>query len=72
MGRKGRVSGQILTFCSLLLFSCTIDTEEDIWNVSIRFDAGRMMTRAIDPDEGLITDISLMIFDETGAAEDCF
>lgn len=30
------------------------------------------MTRAIDPDEELISDISLMIFDETGAAEDCF
>lgn len=72
MGRKGRVSGQILTFCSLLLCSCAIDTEEDIRNVYVRFDAGRMMTRAIDPDEELISDISLMIFDETGAAEDCF
>ena len=72
MGRKGRVSGQILTFCSLLLCSCAIDTVEDIRNVYVRFDAGRMMTRAIDPDEELISDISLMIFDETGAAEDCF
>lgn len=72
MGRKGRLSGHILTFCSLLLCSCAIDTEEDIRDVCVRFDAGRMMTRAIDPDEEMISDISLMIFDETGAAEDCF
>lgn len=72
MGRKGRLSGQILTFCLLHLCSCTIDTEEEIRDVSVRFDVGRMMTRAIDPDEEMISDISLMIFDETGAAEDCF
>lgn len=72
MGRKGRLSGHILTFCSLLLCSCAIDPEEDIRDVCVRFDAGRMMTRAIDPDEEMISDISLMIFDETGAAEDCF
>lgn len=44
---------------------------EQTHDVHIRFDSGRMMSRAYDPDEDKITDISLMIFDQTGDAEEC-
>ena len=35
------------------------------------FDIDGMNTKAIDPDETLISDVSLLIFDQDGYAEDC-
>lgn len=39
--------------------------------VAITFDAGQMQSKALDPDECLISDISLLIFDADGNAEEC-
>ena len=35
------------------------------------FDSGQMKTKALDPDEALISDVSILIFDEDGYAEEC-
>ena len=45
--------------------------ENDSTEVEIRFHSALPEVRSGYPDENLITDISLLIFDETGAAEEC-
>lgn len=73
MGGKRKLSDHILTIiATFALYSCGNTLETRSHEVLIRFDGGMMTTRAFDPDENLISDISLMIFDESGAAEDCF
>lgn len=47
------------------------ETEEDSVTCTICLAGGSMATRSADPDESLITDISLMVFDEHGDAEEC-
>lgn len=47
------------------------ETEEDSVTCTICLTGGSMATRSADPDESLITDISLMVFDEHGDAEEC-
>lgn len=47
------------------------ETEEDSVTCTICLTGGSMATRSADPDESLITDISLMVFDEYGDAEEC-
>lgn len=47
------------------------ETEEDRVTCTICLTGGSMATRSADPDESLITDISLMVFDEHGDAEEC-
>lgn len=47
------------------------ETEEDSVTCTICLTGGSMSTRSADPDESLITDISLMVFDEHGDAEEC-
>lgn len=39
--------------------------------ITLTFVNEHLDTRAIDPDEELITDISIMVFDEKGDAEEC-
>lgn len=57
----------------MILAGCTsvMDLQEQADEVEIIFEGKGLETRAFDPDEDKITDISLMIFDETGAAEEC-
>lgn len=75
MGREGKLHCRILTCaCSLMILAgCTsvMDLQEQADEVEIIFEGKGLETRAFDPDEDKITDISLMIFDETGAAEEC-
>lgn len=40
-------------------------------NVPVLFEAGSIATKATDPQEDLISDVSLMIFDADGNAEEC-
>lgn len=80
MERKGRILGGILTATSVagLLHSASsclpvpmpvpaLDRQE----VTITFDTGQMVSKAADPDETLISDVSLLIFDADGNAEEC-
>lgn len=73
MGRKGWIYCRILIACALSLAGCNTEPDEsdEAVSVCIRLDAGEMNTKALDPDEYLISDISLMVFDEDGSAEEC-
>lgn len=71
MDRKGRIQSHILMACmSIILAGCQTD-ETDMINCRITFDSGSLTTRSMDPEENLVTDIRLMIFDERGDAEKC-
>jgi hypothetical protein len=78
MGRKGRLLNLVLRqTAALALISaagCNLpdnECEEEYVTSTISFTSGNMATKAADPDESLITDISLMVFDEYGDAEEC-
>ena len=78
MGRKGRLLNLVLRqTAALALISaagCNLpdnECEEEYVTSTISFTSGNMTTKAADPDESLITDISLMVFDEHGDAEEC-
>ena len=75
MGRKRKLPYWFLGIATFYLTisvssSCIqehIETEE----VTIRFKAAYLSNRSADPDENKISDISLMIFDINGDAEEC-
>lgn len=73
MDRKRRIRCHILTLCMyVLLQACQADeTSSGKVNFLVTFDSGGYSTKSMDPDEVLISDISLMIFDERGDAEEC-
>lgn len=55
--------------CVSTIYSC--GKENVLRDVSITFSSTSPESRSVLPDEDLITDISLMIFDEKGDAEEC-
>ena len=70
MGRKGIISCSLLT-AAVLTTGCLpmpVPAAEDT-ALTIIFDAGEFQSRSMDPDEDLISDISLLIFDAAGNAE---
>lgn len=77
MGRKGRLRDLVLRSAAAMSVICTAGCsmteaeKEEYVTASISFTGGNMTTKAADPDEELITDISLMVFDEYGDAEEC-
>ena len=71
MGRERKLRHWILTLTATAAVSACISKEEREAQVLISFKDGNMSTKAYDPDEERISDISLMIFDESGAAEEC-
>lgn len=77
MGRKGRLCSIILRYAATMSVICAtgctfsaVERDEYVMT-TISLTSGNMVTKAADPDESLITDISLMIFDEHGDAEEC-
>lgn len=69
MGRKGRI------WCALLTAICSCETHQMIdsqeyTEVSIIISGAEMYTRAADPDEDLMTSLTLFIFDENGFLEE--
>lgn len=46
------------------------ELDEDL-ECRLTFDCGSFSTRAMDPDEEKISDVSILIFDEKGNAEEC-
>ena len=54
-----------------LATSCTHIIEENTSVVKIFWNSGVMHTRALNPDEQKITDVSILIFDKDGNAEEC-
>ena len=73
MDGKGRIRGHILTLLLSVVFQACQTHDADIEKIrcTVTFDACRPVSRSMDPDEDLISDISLMIFDERGDAERC-
>ena len=72
MGRKGTISCLILTSVMLQTGCMRMSAPTEISvKVPVFFDAGSIRTKATDPEEDLISDVSLMIFDEDGNAEEC-
>ncbi len=74
MERKGRLCGQILIVLAVFagpLCGCSHEDTAAEADVMIHFSCGEILSKSIAPDEDRISDISLLIFDETGAAEEC-
>lgn len=73
MGREGKLFGSILIASFMSVAGCreTYTYEETEVMCSISVDGCGYVSKAIDPDEKIISDISIMIFDEHGDAEEC-
>ncbi|MBR2063510.1 MAG: DUF4906 domain-containing protein [Bacteroidales bacterium] len=73
MDRKRKIRGIVLisaTIGLLTAYGCTrheITTGKD---VTIMVSCDRLKSKAYNPEENLVTDISLIIFDESGTAEE--
>lgn len=69
MGRKGRI------WCAVLIAACSCSSKdllqhEDSGRIEIRISCSEPDTRAADPDEGKLSDLTVMIFDENGFLEE--
>lgn len=71
MERKGRLRNNILKLTSYAALICGCSKAPEQAMVRINFHEADVPVRSMSPDEDKITDISLMIFDESGQAEDC-
>ena len=71
MERKGRLRNNILKLASYAALICGCSKAYEQAMVRINFHEADVPVRSMSPDEDIITDISLMIFDESGQAEDC-
>ena len=71
MERKGRLRSDILKLAAYTAMICSCSTGSEQARVNIEFHKAAAVVRSQSPDEDRISDISLMIFDESGQAEDC-
>ncbi len=71
MERKGRLRNNILKLASYAALICGCSKAPEQAMIRINFHEADVPVRSMSPDEDKITDISLMIFDESGQAEDC-
>ena len=71
MERKGRLRNNILKLASYAAMICGCSKAPEQAMIRINFHEADVPVRSMSPDEEKITDISLMIFDESGHAEDC-
>lgn len=76
MGQKRRISGTFLILVVCAAAGCAKTglgngITDEYAEVSLTFGNGGYSVRAIDPDEERVTDISIMVFDENGDAEEC-
>ena len=69
MGRERRLQSLVLGI-AYAIAGCTGHETETTKEVRIEFIGTTLSTKASDPDENKITDISLIVFDEEGDAED--
>lgn len=73
MGRKRRIHCAVLTVLMLASAGCAKDKGRDGREVmcTISLCTDTFAAKAADPDEYLISDASIMVFDENGQAEEC-
>lgn len=73
MEREGKIRGNVLTVTIIALLSvhgCTKQETTMDKEVTIKLSCEGLESKAYDPDEYLVTDMSLLIFDESGSAEE--
>ncbi len=74
MERNEGIQGFVLTIAACLAFSsagCSVQQTGSPVETEISFSCGMPECRSADPDEYRISDISLMVFDGNGEAEEC-
>lgn len=71
MGRQRRIFCSILTVLAVLTTSCSTFTKQEESVVKILWNTGSMHTRALNPEEDKISNVSILIFDQDGNAEEC-
>lgn len=71
MEGKRKLSGCFLITLSILLISSCSTQLQETATCRIKICCTGLVSRAMDPQEELISDVSIMIFDETGMAEEC-
>lgn len=72
MGGKGKIRGHVLIFvAAAVLWTCGCSVDDVAQNTTIRFICEEMVSKAMKPDESMVRDLSLLIFDEQGQAEEC-
>ena len=78
MDRKGRIYGRLLTLAfvpaAVAMGFCCCTTEnqkKERCGITVHFGSDGFTTKAAVPDEDLIEDISLMVFNPQGEAEEC-
>lgn len=75
MGHKRRISGAFLILAVCTAAGCGKAASgadlPEYAEVNLIFGNGDYGARAIEPNEELVTDISIMVFDENGDAEEC-
>lgn len=72
MERKGKLCGRFLIAAVVAAAGgcSTYETETEV-PVVMKITCTGLESRAYDPDEDMVSDISLLIFDESGSAEAC-
>ena len=72
MGRERGIFCSILAAASISAGCCHMEeqAEKEIM-CRISIDGCGYAAKAMDPDEGMVSDVSIMIFDEHGDAEEC-
>ncbi len=73
MERKRRIHSQILTLTAVIFLAqgCLHEWPSEEAEARICFSCGDIQSKAVMPDENKISEISLMIFDDNGTAEEC-
>ena len=70
MERTGLVRYTFLSL-AVILYGCTGNLiQEDYAEVTISFEKQGFATKALDPDENLVSDISLLVYDSNGLLEE--
>lgn len=69
MGRKGGIWCTLLTLVCSCSIACTTITQEESLDITIHIACESFITRAADPQENLLSDVSVLIFDEYGNLE---
>lgn len=71
MGRERRIWSAVLSSMIWLSGGCATDTPEDVREeMTIRIRCAEAVTKAADPDESLLDEVDLMIFDDEGRLDE--
>lgn len=73
MERTRKIRGQILTVITMtaaMICCCTTYEDDNLTDVYVKFTCSNLESKATNPDENLLTDISILVFDESGNIEE--